>query len=381
MRIMDHEQASDLIDRYMLNGFVPLNALSRTHLQYLLRDHRVETRVAGSRIFSRGERDGYHVFLLHGAIELRDAGGASQLIEAGDEASLWPVGDHLERIHDAIAIGDCGIIRFERELLDRMLCWDQVTDFLISDISGRPGLDADADWMITLLRSNLFYKVPPMNMERVFDRFKPLAVPAGTTIVRQGETGDRCYVIKQGRAEVLRQEPGEDKPRQLAILEPGRCFGDDALYLETTRNATVTMIDDGILMSLAKSDYQQLMPEPAIRRIDPAAARTALDTGAVMLDVRGQLEYESGHCPGAVNFPLNLLILKSPLLVPGRRYFTCCNSGRRSQAAAYLLERHGHDVAALWPGIEAAAVGDRDWLVSERNVEHWISADGTVAAS
>ena len=38
-----------LIDRFHLQSFVPLNALNREHLQYLLRDHVVENAVAGTR--------------------------------------------------------------------------------------------------------------------------------------------------------------------------------------------------------------------------------------------------------------------------------------------------------------------------------------------
>lgn len=377
---MDHRQASHLIDRYLLHSFVPLNALTRAHLEYLMRDHDVETRVAGGPLFARGDSDGFHVYLLHGSIRLRDAAGAVSVIEAGEASTLLPIADHPVREHDAVAASDCRIIRFERDLLDRMLCWDQVADYLISDISGSPEMDDDADWMIMLLRSNLFYRVPPMNMPRVFDRFEPVVVEAGATIVRQGEVGDCCYVIKEGRAEVLREQEHVATLARLALLDPGRCFGDDALYLEKARNATVKMIADGVLMRLAKSDYQQLTQPPAVRHTDIAEARAALEAGSILLDVRSQYEYESGHCRGAVNFPLNLLKLKSPLLPLGRHYITCCNSGRRSASAAYLLERLGHDVSALAPGIDDAAPADRAWLTAERQIEYWIGDDGVVAA-
>ena len=50
--------AYKLIDRYMLQSFVPLNALTREHLAYLLREHSVETLIAGMPVVRQGDRDG-----------------------------------------------------------------------------------------------------------------------------------------------------------------------------------------------------------------------------------------------------------------------------------------------------------------------------------
>ena len=55
----------------------------------------------------------------------------------------------------------------------------------------------------------------------------PVQVQAGDTIVRQGDHGDRLYVIVSGRAEVTRRV----RVRDIAVadLGPGDAFGEIAL--------------------------------------------------------------------------------------------------------------------------------------------------------
>ena len=84
----------------------------------------------------------------------------------------------------ATAIDDCQIIRFASARLDAMLAWDQAASYIILDITGQRDLDEDADWMLTLLRSNMFYKVPPMNIREILSRFRPQFAHSGEVIVR-----------------------------------------------------------------------------------------------------------------------------------------------------------------------------------------------------
>jgi rhodanese-related sulfurtransferase len=371
--------SANIIDRYHLQSFVPLNALSREHLTYLLRDHAVEVLPSGETLFERGEQDDRNVYLLYGEVELDDGAGRRERLVAGEERSLFPLADQHPRRWTGRCTSDCGVIRLERDLLDEMLCWDQSADYLISEIASQPELDEDADWMITLLRSNLFYKVPPMNIEAIFDRFEPVVAEAGETILRQGEIGDCCYVIKEGEVDVLQSANGREVPKPVAVLGVGFCFGDDALRNDAPRNATIRMRSNGVLMRLGRGDYERLLEPPRIEEISVDHARERIADGAVLLDVRSQYEYERGHARRAPNFPLNLLRMKSGLLDPTRQYITYCNSGRRSAAAAVLLARHGFQVSALAIGIEQCAEDDRSFLTCERLANYVVQSDGSVA--
>lgn len=65
--------------------------------------------------------------------------------------------------------------------------------------------------------------------------------------------------------------------------------------------------------------------------------------GAVLVDVRTQEEYASGHIKGSVNIPLNA-ISDIEEVVPDRQtpVFVYCRSGARSGRAAELLRQLGY---------------------------------------
>ena len=371
---------SNLVERYQLQSFVPLNSLTHEHLVYLLRDHTIEVLTPGTEIFSLGSNDNDNIYLLYGEVELIAEDGSRERLVAGQEQSLFPLADHRPREVTAWSLTDCAVIRFDRDLLDEMLCWDQSADYLISDICARPEMDEDVDWMVMLLRSNLFYKVPPTNIEEIFDRFQAETVRPGEVILRQGETGECCFVIKEGEADVLRSEDERSRPEQIATLQPGRCFGDDALRRDEPRNATIAMRSNGVLMRLDRADYERLLLPAQVDTIHYPGLQTELDNGALLIDVRSQYEFERGHCALALNFPLNLLKMKSALLDKSQRYITCCNSGRRAYAAASLLSRNGFDVTALGEGIDRLDVDSRAFMTAEKHQSNIVMADGSVSA-
>jgi rhodanese-related sulfurtransferase len=213
--------------------------------------------------------------------------------------------------------------------------------------------------MLTLLRSNLFYKVPPINIRQIINKFTADYVSAGEVVVRQGELGDCCYFIKEGLAGVYSSADDKVQPTLLAELGVGRCFGEDALVNQAARNATVKMHENGVLMRLEKQDFFLLLKTPQVDNISLAQARQLVVDGKQWIDVRSQDEFDKGHYPSAINMPLNLLKLKSRMLDQHSQYMIYCNSGRRSEAAAYLLGEDGYTAAALQGGINACTPGDQ----------------------
>jgi NADH dehydrogenase len=78
----------------------------------------------------------------------------------------------------------------------------------------------------------------------------------GQDVFRQGDLGDRVYVILTGAAEVWRRADGVET--RLARLGPGDWFGEMALLKETTRGATVRCIESMDALSLPKRDFTVL---------------------------------------------------------------------------------------------------------------------------
>lgn len=63
--------------------------------------------------------------------------------------------------------------------------------------------------------------------------------------------------------------------------------------------------------------------------------------GAKIIDVRTPGEYQSGHIPGSINIPLNVLPDKVKQLDKSKPIITCCASGMRSGSAKSLLVANG----------------------------------------
>ena len=89
------------------------------------------------------------------------------------------------------------------------------------------------DEVALLRRVPMFRPLPLPTIEQLARGLEPVSVPAGETVVAQGDIGDRYYVIESGEAEVV----GDG--RIVAALGPGDGFGEIALLRRTRRTATV----------------------------------------------------------------------------------------------------------------------------------------------
>lgn len=75
-------------------------------------------------------------------------------------------------------------------------------------------------------------------------------------------------------------------------------------------------------------------------------AASATDDDAVLLDVRRDDEYATGHIPGAAHVPMHQLLANLDVLPPGQLWVHCA-SGYRASIAASLLDRAGRDVVFI----------------------------------
>ena len=73
--------------------------------------------------------------------------------------------------------------------------------------------------------------------------------------------------------------------------------------------------------------------------VDAAGAEKVIQEGGQWLDVRLPSEFEAYHNEGAINVPLYFIRLKLKTLDSAIKYVVCCDTGRRSSAGAFILER------------------------------------------
>jgi NADH dehydrogenase len=113
-------------------------------------------------------------------------------------------------------------------------------------------LKVASSWTLDLI-------LPPDLVELRFGRSQGMSqehFEPGQEVFRQGDLGDRLYIILSGEAEVRRREAGTESV--LALLGPGQCFGEMALVNMATRNATVRCVAPMDVLSLPKKDFAVL---------------------------------------------------------------------------------------------------------------------------
>lgn len=82
--------------------------------------------------------------------------------------------------------------------------------------------------------------------------------------------------------------------------------------------------------------------EKGFKEISPTEAKTALEKkDTQFIDVRTEAEYAGGHAPNALNFPLDTLAGELGKLDKSKPVYVICQSGRRSEDAAKILNEAG----------------------------------------
>lgn len=66
-----------------------------------------------------------------------------------------------------------------------------------------------------------------------------------------------------------------------------------------------------------------------------------IKNGAVILDVRTEREYETGHISGSENISLGIIRERYTELDPEKTYITVCSHGLRSVKAEHILKEKG----------------------------------------
>ena len=342
------------VDVALLRKFSPLDGMKKENLLALARKVAISQLPAGRVLFKEGDRDKLTYWLISGLIELREGDSTVAMIRGGTAEARNPLSTKLPRKQTARAVDPLEYLAVDSELLDMMITWDQTGTYEVAELQAQLSGTGGDDWMTTLLQTQTFHRIPPANIQAIFLRMQRMNCRAGEVIIQQGSEGDYFYAVVNGKCLVTRETPLNRGGLKLAELGIGDTFGEEALISEAKRNATVTMLTDGVLMRLNKKDFRELMNEPLVQWLDYPEAREVIARGGQWLDVRLPSEHQNVAIEGSLNVPLYFIRLKISTLDRSRPYIVYCDTGRRSSAAAFILVERGFNAYVLRGGLDAA---------------------------
>jgi MFS family permease len=105
------------------------------------------------------------------------------------------------------------------------------------------------DRLELLRRTPIFAPLPSGSLESVARCLIPVEFPRGDVIIREGDEGDRFYLVSEGRVEV------SAKGAPVNTVGPGDPLGEIALLRDIPRTATCTAVTAVKLFALTREDF------------------------------------------------------------------------------------------------------------------------------
>lgn len=110
----------------------------------------------------------------------------------------------------------------------------------------------------------------------------------GEVIFKQGDHGDRVYIIMKGEVEIVGEQPGKGEVI-FRTQGPGECFGELALISNAPRTATVRTLTSVNLLSMERGAFMAFVDHlPPVRKIFDQMAQERLERTKELLGAPDQ---------------------------------------------------------------------------------------------
>src|SRR5215211_2506506 len=126
-----------------------------------------------------------------------------------------------------------------------------------------------------LARVPLFADLSERDLAQLAQVAVPRSYEAGQAVFREGDTGDTCYVVRDGSVRVTRRH-SDGRVITLAELREGAIFGELAMFGGETRSASVETLEPTRALAILAGDLRRLMlrhPEIAVKMLEGLANR------------------------------------------------------------------------------------------------------------
>ncbi|MGZ6249360.1 MAG: cyclic nucleotide-binding domain-containing protein, partial [Syntrophales bacterium] len=111
-----------------------------------------------------------------------------------------------------------------------------------------------------LTRSKVFGQLPKEKWDELTRAMENQIVSRRTIIFRQGDPGDKFYIIHSGKVRVFRKD-ADGLETDLSVLGAGESFGEMALLTGEVRSANVEAVKETRLMVLSKEQFDLILKD------------------------------------------------------------------------------------------------------------------------
>jgi CRP/FNR family transcriptional regulator len=126
-----------------------------------------------------------------------------------------------------------------------------------------------------LSRVSLFADLSERDLAQLAQVAVPRTYESGEAVFREGDSGDTCYVVREGSVRVTRRH-SDGRVITLAELRPGAIFGELAMFGGETRSASVEALERTRALAILSGDMRRIMlqhPEIAVKMLEGLADR------------------------------------------------------------------------------------------------------------
>ena len=109
-----------------------------------------------------------------------------------------------------------------------------------------------------LKQAAIFADLDEGELQRVAEVCREQKFQGAETVFKEGEPGNRLYIIAEGEVRISRNIPGSGE-EALAVLKKGSVFGEMAILDRSERSTDAIANADSVLLTISRSDFELLM--------------------------------------------------------------------------------------------------------------------------
>lgn len=234
-----HREALDALRAVPLWQDVP-----EPRLLQIARAMRAQDVVEGTEIVRQGEEGDKFYIVVRGAFEVLENGEPVNRLGAGNYFGELALLSHKPRMATVVAVAPSRVLWLDHADFDALLAHDLQT---------RKKMEASVQYRGDIASILLFRDLAPSELDLLLSKLAPLSVAPGEIIMRQGEPGDRFYVVRSGQIEIVKDGI------VIATRGRGEAVGEIALLMNVPRTATVRAVEPTELLALSRADFNDIL--------------------------------------------------------------------------------------------------------------------------